>query len=1149
MEFSQNFDPGQNVPNFADGRPEPGAAPVAAPTVFNLSTGYSERHLGQFVPQIRDYLTIMTGETLDDRGDDEVVNTYLNRMRGYASGNSVRAGFELARLNQLSEDELSRVGEAYTIFRDMGGLFSEGTTWKETGSGLLDYGREILLDPVNLIGLGIGKAVSAGSTKVAAKVAQQTAMKAYKDRIAAGATQEIAERAARDVYAAAAKNTVAQEASELAARQATAQSATGLGRLTANQGTKEILTVMGFDALVSVGAELAYQEGMVITGVQEDYEWANAGLAALGVMAIGGVSLVARGMTGRSGNKILEKKEVNSTTMQPVLSKLTNTIETGDWFKKVAEGKELKDLDTEFWQKMLLGDKENGLKGLGEIMAEEGFTWQKRNADDKISNWIADVITQADPQDALKFLESFQRATGAKLSELSEATVKEFADNFAVKMRQGGITLNAASQLARLLKVPVDQVGKLTLEDYADAMLGLGIRKDKGWLESRLEVFGKGTERFQNNTIRMLVSNLATTALNIKGWAFASTLNTVSDIAIATLHGGVSGVKLLTGDVKGAAEAARVAGALAQANMQKFWNLMDPNTTYDAYRSITLVRPEAMRELRYVLPGGVEDVSKLRDDLGFDPNLTLFGKATDKLVDGIQKINLVTAQDVFTKSQEYLYQLDKNMRISFGQSLREVFSNSDQAARLMATKEFREVELKSIYETQRAIFSKSYKGKGFVGEVAGVIEDARNIPGVGLLVPFGRFFNNTIATMADASGVSFFARYAGFNKDRSELDLFTRGAIGWGLALSLVDNEREHRDRGLAWYEEEEAGGNVIDRRYDFPYSMFKAAARLMTYSAQGESVPEEERTQMLQLVDTWKKLSDLFDGPEREVPPELVKQMGKDVFGQLTRQLTDTTDSIGDLIVGVLTFETGWDDFGAFLSKTPIQFTNAWSRWLEPLNVTVGLARGTDFKTMDRKQGNELLNNSIRYIDQLVMAMTGNDKFPEQRYDAASGRPMLDTGKFVGQRTSGTLTSTEKVMNLLGTPHYLLNGYTPDPAADNRYNMLFNSLVEEKAKQVWDNPKFQNGTLEQQQFIWKKVLETTRANVLDVMRVGVNRSGDRTLALSFDISTAHGEAKIKKSIEELGMEGSLSDLTYDQLEILRGYLDTRDSILRIQTR
>ena len=103
---------------------------------------------------------------------------------------------------------------------------------------------------------------------------------------------------------------------------------------------------------------------------------------------------------------------------------------------------------------------------------------------------------------------------------------------------------------------------------------------------------------------------------------------------------------------------------------------------------------------------------------------------------------------MFTKSQEFTYQLDKNLRISFNKGWGEFFADPD-AAKLMNTKEYIRAVARASYESQRAIFSKSFKAKGTVGELAGFIEEARNIPGVGLLVPFGRFFNTATAFLGD----------------------------------------------------------------------------------------------------------------------------------------------------------------------------------------------------------------------------------------------------------------------------------------------------------------------------------------------------------------------------------------------------------------
>ena len=65
------------------------------------------------------------------------------------------------------------------------------------------------------------------------------------------------------------------------------------------------------------------------------------------------------------------------------------------------------------------------------------------------------------------------------------------------------------------------------------------------------------------------------------------------------------------------------------------------------------------------------------------------------------------------------------------------------------------------------------KGRGTIGLVAGGLEDMRNLPGLGMMVPFGRFFNNTIAFMGkNAPGVNLILKGAGFFDNMREQKLY-----------------------------------------------------------------------------------------------------------------------------------------------------------------------------------------------------------------------------------------------------------------------------------------------------------------------------------------------------------------------------------------
>ena len=69
-------------------------------------------------------------------------------------------------------------------------------------------------------------------------------------------------------------------------------------------------------------------------------------------------------------------------------------------------------METFFWEEMLLGNTDTGLKGLAQIMNEQGFTYTPRYTGDKVSNFVADVIKESDPQDIKKFFTDFEESSG-----------------------------------------------------------------------------------------------------------------------------------------------------------------------------------------------------------------------------------------------------------------------------------------------------------------------------------------------------------------------------------------------------------------------------------------------------------------------------------------------------------------------------------------------------------------------------------------------------------------------------------------------------------------------------------------------------------------------------------------------------------------
>ena len=125
-------------------------------------------------------------QAVEGESREEVVNKFLNNRRGVAGGNSVIGLSELDFLREISGDDeaMVKTGQAYQIYEDMAGIFSEEATWSETMEGLKDYTMGAILDPINLVGFGIGKIAAGGGLRLATQAAKQQALKAMAKKAA-----------------------------------------------------------------------------------------------------------------------------------------------------------------------------------------------------------------------------------------------------------------------------------------------------------------------------------------------------------------------------------------------------------------------------------------------------------------------------------------------------------------------------------------------------------------------------------------------------------------------------------------------------------------------------------------------------------------------------------------------------------------------------------------------------------------------------------------------------------------------------------------------------------------------------------------------------------------------------------------------------
>ena len=1227
----------------------------------------------RFYKPIEKYMQIRYGiDKVRNWSQDKIIRKYLNTMRGFSGGQSWIALNELAFINGFdSEDEkdkkdLASVGEAYTIFEGMDSLFSGGTSGWEKADILWDYGRHAIFDPVNLVSFGIGKFFASGGTKIATRLAQKEAMKVYRKTLAKVGDVKKAEKAAEKTWAKVFKSASVDARKNLVQKRAHQNQTKGWRNFSetfkgdkvdinkipllnkaynkpimVNRSLAELGSVATAETVASIGTELAYQNGMIKTTDREELDKFALGIAAVGGLFAGGMyglgQLRASRWGAGEGDRLtlpdVDIEDINKTKIDVKEKTLSNGskvsgIETiqrqfrrgksSSWIDKVRRGEQKRpdgNFEDEMFRIMLAGNEDYNIKGLAQIMYEQGFKWIPRKADDTISKYLTDAIRTIDPQGVKSFLRDFQEATGITMYEqppkntniqrrytnkkLEDWTPDDFANAMAAWSSNTGGDLQYLSK-AREILVDKDYMPKdFTLSKVAQTMYDVGIAtpptRDKnekiiveGWAakgSERLKDLGIGVEgigRGQNRAIRSLVGSPSTSHLNLLGWSQATTLNSLTDMGLGLVFWSQGkGQQILRlgakTDSKGriigrtAEENIRIGHQYWKANIQRAKHLVNHDMTAEAFKSSLRRHPELMGDLSRLEPGGVEDLDKLIKEAGFDPKMTRLGSASEDFVEGVQTIGLVKAQDIFTKSQEYVYQLDKNLRLTYDMGWKD-FYNSPDVVKLMKQKEYKLVVESAVYETGRAIYGKSMRGEGALGQIAAAIEDARKIPGLGMLVPFGRFFNNTVAHSMDATGLSLMAKAINPEKHaRSKKDLFIRAALGWGTINTLADIGDTYKEWGLPWDAEPddfgvtvplagltEFGEDVVagvtgrdrsevdfgiplridfgggtgathSQRYNFPRSHFLGAARILSYMRGGHY--------------NNKEIKDIID------------VIGLD---SLTRTLNQTVDGTGTILRKAISGDySGMQVIDGLMKTTVAQPFSAATRIMGFANDLTGVFRGQDFKVIDRRQGSETLNNALRYVDQFVGATVGD--LSNEKFSSTVGKIRGSAAKHVGVREV-QMENTARLLNVIGEPNYLADKKTKMFIAGNRYNKLFHDIIEEKAGILLRSEKFKVGdtrgisrqnqtqninTLQKIRVeLWNRIKEEAQEEVKLIMLTDARESGDAALYKMMSLESKFGIPDMDKAIknlqddEELSDNLELFDMNLNQLMVLEAYLE-----------
>jgi len=1019
-----------------------------------------------------------------DLSDKETFEEWQNWMRSLAGGQTVTSANDAAWFARADADQRALMGASFNIMERMPHLFSGEADFLD---GVGDYIKAALYDPTTPLGLGIGRLWAAGAIKTGGMALRVAAKKALQEALKKGLSKEAANKIKKDVIKKGFKNIKVKNAIRNPIVGATATD------IVTSVGTDYIYQDLKIGSGVQDEFSLPQSVGTALSVI------ALPSLFATGKVIKEGVGKVFNfekyiDISKKFGGK--SEKEITDAVMQrvdvgSVSTSLKNVFDDFDrnidnytsWLKvreDAAEKVLLKDIagssrsiedlfesmfffgsnaEQVFSQtykrdkkgrfskkfttsplKTLTDNPNSGIitDGLIVSLAKAGFVHVPRGEKDSVSNFINDAIKYLPDETVKDLMDKFSSVIGKnnfKKTDLSRIKTAEDLSNFFVDKTSGaGKTLLNRRLASDFLKKDPES---LTPEDLLN-LYKSGNTKEKS---ATFENSANRVKYIQSIWKRLVTSHPGTTGLNIKGWAFTTFANDMSDVVQGSIELGLGRKQEGFGSMLGA--------------VRRGYNLLDMNATIEQGFNFLKVRPEVADEILSEISGGVESRNVLQR-LNLDPKSKV-NQLSEKSVSTIQNIMGVKLQDEMTKMISFMSALDQNIMRSYGKSYNNFMASKDfnPFVEMYSPKFVKEVLNPAIERTKKETYSYSWLEKGSKGfnptlEIAKTIERFSNSPGGGFLIPFGRFFNSATAFLGDYTMFNATKHVVGkaFMRDINLADeegikLFSKGVVGLSAILAFGNEEAQYKVKnGLTYNQKPLPDGSVQDVIYDAPQN-YLAILRQMVAHAE-------------------------LDG---EIPPDLKKEFLSLTVGQTFRQTGEafsTLESFGRSLAEAEGFDDAFRASLQLLSAGASRITSGFTRFLEPVNVVSSVASG-DFSVPDRNQGNKLLNQTLRYIDK-IPTMFGFKPLVQEEEAQVGTRDKIpvDAGKITGFRSSVNPTPSERIAASVGIQSFNVIKFQGTPEYKNRldeivrdiFNYEASKAIEDGFLEIRDSAKRKNDYL-----------------------------------------------------------------------------------------
>ena len=1118
----------------------------------------------EYLTPIRSYMVDRKGVDYKDKKDDELIEDFIQHMR-YFNANAVSTTGELRFINKADDRTKRRAGKAYEIYEQLGNVFQNDGAMGAV-DGVKDYIFAAAKDPTNYVGLitgGIGRLI-AGSYTVAGKkivldAVKRAGLQAARDGKSAQQIKRAAEKAGREAARRAAKAGLSKNQSKKAAEKVT-QEVTKEGRrnvamdaMRAKQQERfdkasgiALKTTIGADAGFAMLQDAMAQTTLMEAGAQEQYSKTQTAFSSL----LGGVAGAAqlgfgkfRGVSGlgQSEDTLGDVAESVLESNTPILSKKAGKEATKqilkdveDWNKKVERGYKLEtaNMPSDLLYNIMLGA--DGKGGLAKLMHDRGM---KIHSNKMTSDVVTNVVRFLPEEDLEKINKAMGKYTELTLGEVADTKLINLRDLIAKDLSEAGKSLAVMSQVKRIVNSGIVAAGDKTKKTLEDDIAEATKEVDQMNKSQPLK-YGQSVWK------RLLVSSPATTMINVAGFAQYYVGQTMADL----FNSGMLSFKALAQsayDMNAARQTMRQARAYTQVQAQKFRNLLDPYTTHDAYmRFLSEANNQATRQKLFeTMSGGVE-VNAER--YGINPNNKLY-RNIEAGASAAANISGVRIQDSFTKSQMFMTEMDKYMRVNKNTTLKEAILNGEEPDL--------EVIQGALDSTLKSVFSKDYtttEQPELLRTAAKMAETFSNTPGFGTLLPFGRFFNNVIATAYQWSPLAAPEQFYKFSRNLfrqepnlTDKDAFARMVVGTTALRLSMDFDNERREQGLGVYEVDVGGGTIIDAKNTYPFSLWLAAGRVLNTMRNGEQVS-----------------ADL----QREIGTQLA-------VGQLARdtQFANDINNMLDVLTNVDIDKRAAAIDGMY--KVTGNFAAGFTRPLDVVNKAVGFMTGTDTaKDVRQAEGiNTFSLTATKYIDNILETFVDavdsiTDKDLELGDDALTGEKLsvatregeiYDVNPFArmfGLTIKPGRTATEKVYSMADMATWKASERTNIPAYDKIFNAALAPMLETYTQQLLDDPRFQKASLKQKRGMLKKRMSDVKARVRESIDRGYSGHDARVLNRATKATRRFSKETRREAMKMLkrdyGITGQLEDLNFRELELFMRYAefieDSEDAVGRL---